>query len=269
MLSERYRLKQAEIKTRGLLSFPSDSTEDLQAVAELSVMLKCLEGTREFTSPSCGLKIAVDRHFSPRMLYYFLIGDYEQGDLELIRKHVQTGDRALELGGGIGVTGSLLGQVTGQRVTVCEPNPTLEPLIRRTFSANGQQLRLIQAAAVKESEGDGRTTLNVAPGYWWSSLLSVHGATSLQVQSIRLSRLLELTEANVLLVDIEGYEQHLFEGCDLARVDTLIIEIHAPSLGAPNSSALLTELIRREFDLVDFAAQSFVFKRSQRKEQVR
>ncbi|EPO6702295.1 hypothetical protein ACUDWF_001435, partial [Pseudomonas aeruginosa] len=63
--------------------------------------------------------------------------------------------------------------------------------------------------------------------------------------------------------------QHLFEGCDLARVDTLIIEIHAPSLGAPNSSALLTELIRREFDLVDFAAQSFVFKRSQRKEQVR
>lgn len=267
MLSERYRLKQAEIRSRGLLSFPNDSPEDLEAIAELAVTLKCLVGSREFTSPSCGLKITVDRHFSPRMLYYFLVGDYEQGDLELISKYVKPGDRALELGGGIGITGSLLGQITGHPVTVCEPNPALEPLIKRTFAANGQQLRLIQAAAVKESEGDGRVTLNVAPGYWWSSLLSVHGATSLNVPALRLSRLLDLSEANVLLVDIEGYEQHLFDGCDLSGIDTLIMEIHAPTIGAPSSSALLTDLIRCGFDLVDFAAQSFVFKRSQSKEQ--
>lgn len=268
MLSERYRLKQAEIRSRGLLSFPSDSPEDLEAIAELALMLKCLEGTREFTSPSCGLKITVDRHFSPRMLYYFLVGDYEQGDLELIGKHVQAGDRVLELGGGIGVTGVLLGQISGQRVTVCEPNPALEPMIRRTFTANGQPLRLIQAAAVNESAGDGRVTLNVASGYWWSSMLSVHGASGLHVQAIRLSRLLELSEANVLLVDIEGYEQHLFDGCELAGIDTLIMEIHAPTLGAPSSSTLITDLIRRGFDLVDFAAHSFVFKRSHSKEQV-
>jgi FkbM family methyltransferase len=201
------------------------------------------------------------------MLYYFLVGDYEQGDLELIGKHIQAGDRALELGGGIGITGALLGQISGQLVTVCEPNPALEPMIRRTFAANGQQLRLIQAAAVNELEGDGRVTLNVAPGYWWSSLLSVHGASGLHVQALRLSRLLELSAANVLLVDIEGYEQYLFDNCDLASIDTLIMEIHAPTLGAPNSSTLITDLIRRAFDLVDFAAQSFVFKRSQSKEQ--
>ena len=64
------------------------------------------------------------------MLYYFLVGDYEESDLELIRKHVQPGDKVLELGGGVGLTGALVGQVSGLPVTICEahtPPPTPIP----------------------------------------------------------------------------------------------------------------------------------------------
>lgn len=265
MFAERCRLKQVEVKERGLMSFPRDSAEDLAAISEVAAMLQGLAGAREFESPSCGLKLVADRNFPANMLYYFLVGDYEESDLELIRKHVQPGDKVLELGGGVGLTGALVGQVSGLPVTICEPNPALPPLIRRTFAANGQQLNLIEAAAVNEAYGDGYISFNVAPGYWWSSLLPVEDGSSLPVRSLRLSHLLELSSANVLLVDIEGYESRLFEGTDLQRVDTLIMEIHAPSLGAQTSCDLITSIIRRGFDLVDFAAQSFVFKRTERR----
>ncbi|MNZ29433.1 hypothetical protein D3C78_466810 [compost metagenome] len=246
------------------MSFPRDSAEDLAAINEVAGMLEGLAGTREFESPTnCGLKLVVDRNFPANMLYYFLAGDYEESDLGLIRRHVQPGDKVLELGGGVGLTGALVGQVSGMAVTICEPNPALPPLIRRTFAANGQQLNLIEAAAVNEALGDGYISFNVAPGYWWSSLLPIKDSSSLPVRSFRLSHLLELSSANVLLVDIEGYESQLFEGTDLQSVDTLIMEIHAPSLGAQTSCNLITSIIRRGFDLVDFAAQSFVFKRTQ------
>lgn len=262
MFSAQCARKQPQIKARGLMSFPLDSAEDLAGIQRMAQELATLDDFTEFTSPTCGLKLAVDRHFSAQMLYYFLVGDYEQSDFELITKYVRRGDIALELGGGAGLTGALLGRITGQPVTVCEPNPTLAGLIRRTFALNDQRLRLIESAAVHDAYASPTVDFHLSADYWWSSLLPEASTRTLAVSAIPLSNLLRLSQANVLLVDIEGYEIELFQDADLSAIETIIIEIHAPTIGAPAASKVLTGLIQAGFELVDFAAQSFVFKRA-------
>jgi FkbM family methyltransferase len=261
MFSEQCARKQPQIKARGLMSFAQDCAEDLAGIQHMAQELAALDGFAEFTSPTCGLKLAVDRHFSAQMLYYFLVGDYEQSDFELISKYVRHGDVALELGGGAGLTGALLGRISGQQVAVCEPNPILADLIRRTFAVNHQSLRLIESAAVHGAYAGLTVDFHLSADYWWSSLLPSTSTRTLAVSAIKLSNLLRLSQPNVLLVDIEGYEIELFQDADLSGIETIIIEIHAPTIGAPAASKVLTNLIQAGFELVDFAAQSFVFKR--------
>lgn len=112
MFSAVREQKKLEVRGRGLMSFPQDSVQDIEGIQAVAAMLDSLEGFKDFTSPTTGLKLVVDRHFSAQMFYYFLVGDYEQSDFELIGKHLRQDDVVLELGGGVGLTGALIGQVT-------------------------------------------------------------------------------------------------------------------------------------------------------------
>jgi len=259
---ERRDVKRDEVNKRGLMGFPVDLAGDVEAQQGLEKLLRSLEGPTVFESPTSPLKLPVTADFSAQMLYYFLVGDYEEHDLRLIRQHVLPGSRVLELGGGVGLTGSMLGMVSGNPVTICEPNAALYASIERTFKANGALVLLVKAAVVADHVEAPTIPFHISRDYWWSSLVRDDQQITVDVPAIRLSEAIQLSCADTLVVDIEGYETELLGDVQcLSGINTLLIEIHTPSIGTAATGALVTNLIRAGFDLVDLAAHTFVFKR--------
>jgi FkbM family methyltransferase len=255
--------KQNEINRRGLMGFPVDSNEDEENQKLLGQEIASLLDFAMYQSPTTGLLLPVDKNFPANMLYYFLVGDYEEHDMQLIRRYVKPGDRVLELGGGVGLTGSLLGKASGNPVSVCEPNAALHPYIERTFAANGVALNLFKAAVTAEHVQTNYVTFNVCKDYWWSSLVETANTNPVVVQAQRLSVLIAETQADTLLVDIEGYEVDLFSDIEaLSSIKTVLVELHTPSIGTEASSNIITTLVQAGFILQDFGGHTFVFSRS-------
>jgi FkbM family methyltransferase len=254
--------KKAEINQRGLMGFPVDSGQDMENQTSLAREIKALTDVAIYQSPTTGLRLPVDSVFPANMLYYFLVGDYEENDMKLIRQYVKPGSRVLELGGGVGLTGSLLGQVSGNAVNVCEPNPALYSYIERTFAANDVKLNLIQAAVTADHEPAEQVSFHICKDYWWSSLVEAENAKCIQVQAKRLSDLIIETEADTLLVDIEGYDVELLSSTEaLSSISTVLIELHTPSIGTVATAAIITKLVSAGFALVDMGGHTFVFTR--------
>jgi FkbM family methyltransferase len=259
--------KQGEISRRALMGFPVDSDLDQQNQTHLAQEIAALTEVTVYESPTTGLRLPIDHSFPANMLYYFLVGDYEEHDMQLIRRYVKPGDRVLELGGGVGLTGSLLGQVSGNPVSVCEPNPALHAQIERTFSANGAKLKLFKLAATADHEPARQITFYVCKEYWWSSLIATENADPVTVPTKRLSTLIAETRANTLLVDIEGYEVALFADTkSLSAIKTVMVELHTPSIGTAESARIISTLVKAGFSMVDFGGHTFVFTRPEKKE---
>jgi FkbM family methyltransferase len=254
--------KEKEINRRGLMGFPVDSLQDRENQKLLQQEIASLTDVTTYQSPTTGLLLPVDKNFPANMLYYFLVGDYEEHDMQLIRRYVKPGARVLELGGGVGLTGSLLGKMSGNPVSVSEPNAGLHTCIERTFAANDVPLNLFKVAVTAEHVTTNYVTFNVCKDYWWSSLADAPNAEPVRVQAQRLSVLIAETQADTLLVDIEGYEVALFSDIEsLTSIQTVLVELHTPSIGTVASSGIITCLVQAGFILEDFGGHTFVFTR--------
>lgn len=261
-LAAHCHAKKIEISRRGLMGFPVDSSLDLENQLLLANEISSLHEVTTYESPTTGLLLPIDKSFPANMLYYFLVGDYEEHDMQLIRRYVEPGARVLELGGGVGLTGSLLGKVSGNPVSICEPNAALHPYIVRTFEANDVQLNLFKVAVTADHEAAEEVTFHVCKDYWWSSLIGSENSSPLTVKARRLSDLIAESKADTLLVDIEGYEVALFAGVDcLSQIKTILVELHTPSIGTAASAGIISALFKAGYVLADFGGHTFVFTR--------
>jgi FkbM family methyltransferase len=206
--------------------------------------------------------IEIPAFVPPSLVYYMALGDYEQSDIEIALKHVRRGDRVLEIGAGIGITGCALATASGLAVVVVEPNPVLWPAIQRNFALNGRELILVQSAVVSSSGAPAKATLWVQSNYWWSSIEAMPDGHRIDVEAVSLGDLLERFSPTVVAIDIEGAETRLFPAAVPECVRSIFIEIHSPSIGSAETARVVTSLHASGFALVDIRAWTWVFCRS-------
>lgn len=212
--------------------------------------------------PVYGIRLPVQKGFSPRMAYYFVLGDYEQADLQLISEYVVAGDRVMECGGGAGITGSFAGACSGNPVIIVEPNDRLYEQIRRTFDANGQQVDIIASAVVPDDFAGEEVNLGIHDEYWWSSVLSLQRADMVaSKKAIGLATLLERYQPTVLIVDIEGGEVGLFPTRAPSCLRLIMVEIHTPDIGDAATAKIVNDVISAGFELKRILAQTWLFAR--------
>ncbi len=249
--------RRATVMQRGLMAWPQDSDEDRLKIAGVADLLAATEGSVHIRLPGRDLVVPYDATLPPELAWYLAIGDYEAHDLDLAADYVRPGDRVMELGGGIGVTGSALGKASGEAVVIVEPNPALHAPIRRTFAANGVELVLVEAAASAGAPGIAR--LAVADNYWWSRLAD--DGQTLEVPSIPLPDLIEQHRPTVLAVDIEGHEVAL-AGSDIGpSVRLVLFEIHSPDIGTKSTGDVVRWLEDQGFRLLEVRGQSWAMAR--------
>lgn len=246
------------VMRRGLMAWPEDSAEDQAKIAGVADLLAAVQGVVTLKLPGRDLKVPYDGSLPAELAWYLAVGDYEAHDLDLAAEYVRPGDRVMELGGGIGVTGCALGKASGEAVVVVEPNAALYPAIRRTFAANDVPLLLLEAAASAGAAGTAR--LAVAENYWWSRL--GEGDATVAVASVPLEQLIAGHQPTVLAVDIEGHEVMLVGSAIGPSVRLVLFEIHSPDIGSRATGDVVRWLESEGFRLIEVRGQSWAMARA-------
>lgn len=252
--------RRSEIDARGLMSYPSDTSDDLLRMDGIRRLMDCIVGAVDIRLPGRDIVVPWDAGLPAQLAYYIAIGDYEHHDIEFAADYIRQGDLVMELGGGVGITGSAIGKASGMPVVIVEPNPDLHDRIARTFRANGLEVILVRAAATGGSGGT--TSLALSDNYWWSSVEERADALTVEVECIPLADLLAQHRSTVLVIDIEGHERTLVGTSLPDHVRCVLIEIHTPDLGTAETARIVSWLQDEGFRMKDVKANSWAFERA-------
>lgn len=178
----------------------------------------------------------------PRVKAGILWTLYEGTEVRFIRRHLRADLDVLELGGGIGLTGShvLRRMGRGRRLVCVEANPDVLPCLTANLTAHagGASFTVVHAAVVAAGH-EGSATL-LQEGAHRSRLLGpdepVPGGRSVAVPAVTLSALLDAhdLEEYALVSDVEGAEAAFLtaESEALRGCRQIIVELHdAPAFG--------------------------------------
>ncbi|WP_286829326.1 MULTISPECIES: FkbM family methyltransferase [Kordiimonas] len=200
-----------------------------------------------------GLKIGIDKDaVSMPILRSMLQGWYEAVELTLMKKVLTPGDRIVEVGGGIGITAMKAADIIGaENIFSFELNPYLIEWSADNFKRNGFEIQVFQQALFpRASLPDGLVDFHVHQNFWASSLAPREGTVeTIKVPAACLEDKIAEHRANVLIVDIEGAEVHLFNGLDLTGIEKIVMEIHYRAAGRTETNAMIRSIEDRGFFL--------------------
>lgn len=255
-LNERRKIDQL----RGLASFPVESETDRLGIACVSAWrADHVDGT--VCLPHAPIQIALHPLLSDDLVYYLLIGDYEQNDLDLIEQYVRLGDRVLDVGGGAGVCAIRMGQRAQTEVVIVEPRKDLFGMIEHNLRLNEVAGKMVYGALTDRVPLGTRLPFTVCDNLWFSSLTPNATGKIVQVPSLTLEHLYHTYQPDVVLLDIEGGETHL-NFATQHRPRVVMMEIHTPFIGNKATCQVIQRLADQGYRVINMKAQTWVFERS-------
>ena len=196
-----------------------------------------------------GVELTIDPEtMSPEMIEVIHSGLYEYAEAREIPRIVQPGERIVELGAGIGfiaVTAMRTGNV--EALTSYEANPRLIPLIRRNAALNRVSFEVTNAVIDPHEDGGTR------PFYVRKDFVLVAGAGAValveevEVPRVAFARMLDRSRPSMLIVDIEGGEEFLFQDVPLTGVKKIYMELHQQILGRVGMKKVFDFMSSRDF----------------------
>lgn len=178
-----------------------------------------------------GLELSVpDAMLSDRIAAKLAAGGYEAQEAHAARMRLRAGQRVLELGAGIGFVACICARIAGpENVTTVEANPEMLPVIRGNLARNGLGAVTLLHGAVAGREGS-RAPIGFDAGrtFWAARLADAQTApgAAVGVPHLGLDDLLEALRPEVVIMDIEGAEEALFDAPWPGFVQTVMMELH-------------------------------------------
>ncbi|MGR3342692.1 MAG: FkbM family methyltransferase [Paracoccaceae bacterium] len=166
---------------------------------------------------------------TPKIARAIKKGRYENDEVAGIPKFVESSDRVIELGAGIGFISSFLAKRLNVENIMCiEADPALCDFLRRVHSCNEISTAQVRNVVALNDDGEiGSTKFYVREPFWSSSLDDQSAyVKAVDVSTVSLSALIREFQANTLIVDIEGGERDLFSPLDLSGIEKIFLEIH-------------------------------------------
>ena len=178
-----------------------------------------------------GLTLDVpDALINDRIAAKLASGKYEGQEAAAARMRLREGTRVLELGAGIGYIATLCARVAGPaNVTTVEANPAMLPVIRANLDRNGAGAVTLLHGAVTGRRDDGDAiAFDGARTFWAGHIADEESASDrlVEVPALGLDALLDMARPQLVIMDIEGAEEHLFDAPWPDYVRSVIMELH-------------------------------------------
>jgi len=171
-------------------------------------------------------------------------GSYERNEAEQIERIIETNERVIEIGVGLGFISTLvLKNHKTEAFLGFEANPQLMEPIMTVFQLNGVHGEVVNGVlnhdpAVKEMD------FYLRDDFWASSLQAEPWAYNqvISVATILFDSVVEKFRPTLVICDIEGGELELFREASLIGVKKVYMEIHQEVIGRQG--------VRRLFDIM-------------------
>lgn len=182
--------------------------------------------------------------FSEPIVQCILAGSYEANEASELDALIQPDEIILELGAGCGFISTYCAKNQHTSAVFCvEANPSLIDIIGLTHRINAVDVTLYHELLGRE---EGETDFYLHDDFWASGAHSWLGK-QVRVKTTPFQARLDQIRPTMLVIDIEGGEETLFEGVNLSGVKKIMLEVHQPTIGRYGT--------KKVFDLL--SAQSF------------
>ncbi|MCZ7675695.1 MAG: FkbM family methyltransferase [Roseovarius sp.] len=157
-----------------------------------------------------------------------MTGRYEVPEITALQALLRPGDRMLEIGGGLGVVSGLAAKAVPDAVIESyEANPALIAAIDELHELNGLRSITLHNRILVQGGGGGARDFHLHHSFAESSIVPGEGKDrSVPVPTEDFAAKLKSFRPHVLVVDIEGGEDELLSGADLAGLRALVLELH-------------------------------------------
>lgn len=176
-----------------------------------------------------GLKVPVaGDHVSRTVWKHIRKGGYERPEIDALSALVRPGDRILELGTGMGiVSGVVARQHPDVSIEAYEANPALIEPILELHELNGIKNVRVHNAILLPTGDTTPMRFNLHSNFTESSISdAISSEASIDVPVRDFRTILAEFRPDILVCDIEGAEEHVFDGVDLGGLRAVVIELH-------------------------------------------
>lgn len=176
-------------------------------------------------------------------------GTFEQEEAAELPDIVEPGDRVLEIGAGIGFISTLLDRHTSvESVLAVEANPRLMHYMSRLHNMNRVH-KVRRLNAVLTNDAVDQMTFYLRRDFWMGSLAAGPNAfeEAIQVPTRNLDETIREEGISLIVCDIEGGEEQLFEDADLGGVTRIYLELHDHVTGLRGVQRLFQALQSKGF----------------------
>jgi len=162
-------------------------------------------------------------------LRWIVNGQYEQGEIEIIKQQIEPKDRIMEIGTGLGFVSVYCAKIVGsENVYTFEANPLNIEIALRVFKKNKVSPH-VKNALLSDSSGMVDFPVNRKSRLASSSLMA--SGEVVQVPQLVLNDIIRDIQPNFLIMDIEGSEYDVFRIIDFQSIYKIQVELHPSILG--------------------------------------
>ena len=178
-----------------------------------------------------GVKLQIpDALLSKRIAEKLENGRYEGHEANAALMRVRGDTRVLELGAGLGYIASICAAIAGpHNVTTVEANPDMLPVVRGNLERNGfADVTVLHGAVTGQADVGDAIEFERTKAFWGASIAreGSNPDAIVSVPLLRLSDLLKRYRPHIVIMDIEGAEQTLFDEVWPSHVRSVMMELH-------------------------------------------
>jgi FkbM family methyltransferase len=171
-------------------------------------------------------------------------GKYESHEVSLLDALIQREEVILEIGAGCGFISTYCAKNPHSKAIFCvEANPNLIDVIKLTHRVNNVDVTVYNEILSKQ---EGETDFYLHPDFWASGTHSFLG-TPIKVNTRSFQSRLDAIRPTMLIVDIEGGEESLFDDVSLTGVRKVMVELHQPTIGRHGIKKVFDRLSAQNF----------------------
>lgn len=231
--------------------------------------------SKQLPAQGCSILVGDSSQVSNRTCSTIRFGLYESAERRFIKRYLCPDLPVIELGAGIGVVSSVIGQKLNHGVELIslEANPRLADLLAKNVQRNAPHVaHSIVQAVVDYGNEDGRSGFVIDPNHLCSSVLADNHNTDGAIVDVECATLSSLRNARSLnkyqlVCDIEGGEAGILEreAETLRHCQLMIIELHDCTYRDQSLSAeaMSRQLVAdHDFELLDKYGNVYVYARN-------
>ncbi|MGB0507911.1 MAG: FkbM family methyltransferase [Pikeienuella sp.] len=199
-----------------------------------------------------GVKLQAPSHIiTPTIAAAINSGTYEVEEARITNRALETGDRVLEVGSGLGyITTTIARDSRVQSVTAYEADPRMAQYATDTLRRNGHDdVTVVNGMLGGEEEAGGFAQFRQRPDFWMSSAYDtdINADQIVSTPIYVMNDVLREQGISIIICDIEGAEVDLLSNADLSNVDRIVVELHDHITGLSGIARLYAAMADKGF----------------------